>query len=179
VSANCYGSENLKDSVLDPAKHLIHFFDTGSRIQKFDRLHSREVVFFGIEPVANRFCVTQDGERVLVKHGQVVECIRFSVRESALLAPAAQGPAVNADELGERSHRYTEKRSQLFQPFDRQAASDLFAYSLWGFDGPLDRLFEARAHREGFIIGGFRKDLVLKQYRQMTILCKTHVYYVN
>jgi len=137
----------LKDSVLDPAKQLINFFDTGSRIQKVDRLHSREVVFFGIEPVANWFRVTQDGERVLVKHGKVVQRVGFAMREPALLAPAAQGPAVNADNIRESRHRYAEKRSQLFQPFDREAASDLFAYGLWGFDSPLDRFFEARAHR--------------------------------
>jgi hypothetical protein len=65
--------KKLKDSVLDPAKQLIDFFDTGSRIQKLDRLHSREVVFLRIKPVANWFCVAQDGQRVLVKHGQVVE----------------------------------------------------------------------------------------------------------
>ena len=50
-------SKETKDSVLDPAKQLIHFFDTGSRIQKLDRLHPREVDFFGIKPMANRFYV--------------------------------------------------------------------------------------------------------------------------
>jgi hypothetical protein len=56
----------------------------------------------------------------------MVERIRFSVREPALFAPAAQGPAINADKVGKRSHRYTEKRGQLFQPFDWEAAEGYF-----------------------------------------------------
>jgi hypothetical protein len=46
-------TKETKDSVLDPAKQLIHFFDTGSCIQKLDRLHPREVDFFSVKPMAN------------------------------------------------------------------------------------------------------------------------------
>ena len=65
-------------------------------------------------------------EWAFVKHGQVVQRVRFSVREPALFASAAQGPAINADNAGKRSHRYTEKRGQLFQPFDWEAAEGYF-----------------------------------------------------
>jgi hypothetical protein len=48
-----YPSAKLNDSAFDPAKQLVHFFDTGSCIQKLDRLHPREVDFFSVKPLAN------------------------------------------------------------------------------------------------------------------------------